>query len=574
MQKQIGLTLLFTLTFLVSKAQMTGDKGQFSGNLQTNTQFYIKDDKINANTTQYQKELSSSDAWLFLNYQIKGFKFSARYDVFNNSPLLNPTADAFTDHGIGFWQISKDIDDLNITIGSFYDQFGSGAAFRAFEERLLGLDYAIEGLRLIYRPTDNMRIKAFTGRQKGDLGSNDRFATSPEVVKGLNVENRFQLTDKNPLDLGGSVVNRTQTQENSMSSLVSIINSYELEDRFIPKYNVYVYNGYATLGLGNFSLKGEYNYKTSEAVQIQENFLDPTTGGDTSVLSFQDKDGQLYSAGLSYAKRKLGKKKKASIGINAQYRYMKNYIFRSNPLDEFQNGLLSYVPSLTRENTYTLLARYNGNAQTQGEHGFQGDVIFTPKRGTTINANFSMIKSLDENGKGGEAADLFREIYIDVTKKLSRKVKLKLGIQSILYNQDLYEQKGGVDNVETITPFGQIDYRIKNKKSLRFEFQYLSTNQDLGSFLNTVLEYTIAPAWSFAVGDMINVKPKGRTDGVKSTLADEVLHFPSVFVGYTKHTSTFSLAYKKQVEGINCTGGVCRQEPAFSGVRFSLTTSF
>jgi hypothetical protein len=567
MKKIIAFTAFLCTGLNIGLAQIGEDKGQFSGNFQTNTQFYVNDDKINTNTTQYQKELSSTDAWLFLNYQQKGFKFSARYDVFNNSPLLNPSGEAFTDHGIGFWQIRKEIDDLDITVGSFYDQFGSGAAFRAFEERLLGLDYAIEGIRLIYRPTDNLQLKGFTGRQKGDLGSKDRFETSPEVVKGFNVENRFNLGENIPFDVGASWVNRTLTQENSMADIVTSINSYDLEDRFIPKYNTYVYNGYATLGLGDFSLKGEYNYKTAEANRIQD---------ENNDINLRNVDGQLYSAGLSYSKRKIGKKKKASIGINAQYRYMKDFIFRTSPLDNFQNGLLSYTPSLTRENSYTLLARYNGNGQTQGENGFQGDITFTPRKGTTIIANYSSIRSLDGNGKNGKAVDLFREAYLEVSRKMSKKVKLKLGIQSVLYNQDIYEQKGGVDNVETITPFGEINYLMnkKKKKSLRFEFQYLSTNQDLGSFLNTVLEYTVAPQWSFALGDMINVDPQGRKDGVKTTLADEVLHFPTVFVGYTKHTTTFSLAYKKQVEGINCTGGVCRQEPAFSGVRFSLTTSF
>ena len=565
--KKITIFILFTFGLSPIFAQESNDKGQFSGNFQTNTQFYLNDDDINTNTTQYQKELSSTDAWLFLNYQIKGFKFSARYDVFNNSPLLNPTGDAFTDHGIGFWQIRKEIDDLDITIGSFYDQFGSGAAFRAFEERLLGLDYAIEGIRLIYRPTDNMQLKGFTGRQKGDLGSQDRFNTSPEVVKGLNIENRFNLTDNIPLDLGASWVNRTLTQEHSMGNIVSIVNGYDLQDRFVPKYNTYVYNGYANLGLGDFNLKGEYNYKTAEANLVQD---------ASNNINLRSVDGTLYSTGLSYSKRRIGAKKKASIGINVQYRYMKNFIFRTNPLDNFQNGLLSYTPALTRENSYTLLARYNGNAQTQGEQGFQGDVVFTPRKGTTINANYSTINSLEANGKNGKAVHLYREAYLDVTRKMSKRLKLKLGLQSVIYNQDIYEQKGGVDNVKTFTPFGEVNYVLnkKKKKNLRFEFQYLKTKQDLGSFTSTILEYTIAPKWSFALGDMINIDPQGRKDGVLTTLADKVLHFPRVYVGYTKNTSTFSLAYIKQVEGINCTGGVCRQEPAFSGVRFSLSTSF
>ncbi|MBX9448900.1 MAG: hypothetical protein KL787_03955 [Taibaiella sp.] len=45
-------------------------------------------------------------------------------------------------------------------------------------------------------------------------------------------------------------------------------------------------------------------------------------------------------------------------------------------------------------------------------------------------------------------------------------------------------------------------------------------------------------------------------------------------MAYSKNAHRFSLAYVKQVEGINCTGGVCRYEPAFSGLRLGITSSF
>src|SRR6187551_2170576 len=130
------------------------DRGEFSGNFQTTSQFYMRDDRIGANTTQYLRELSSTDAWMFLNYKIKGFNFALGYDLFNNSPLLNPQQ-AYSAQGIGFWQISKDIENLNITVGYFYEQFGSGALFRAYEDRNIGIDFAIAGARVIYTVADN-----------------------------------------------------------------------------------------------------------------------------------------------------------------------------------------------------------------------------------------------------------------------------------------------------------------------------------------------------------------------------------------------------------------------------------
>ncbi|MEM9822759.1 MAG: DUF6029 family protein [Bacteroidota bacterium] len=43
---------------------------------------------------------------------------------------------------------------------------------------------------------------------------------------------------------------------------------------------------------------------------------------------------------------------------------------------------------------------------------------------------------------------------------------------------------------------------------------------------------------------------------------------------YTNGANRFSLSYIKQVEGIVCAGGICRLEPAFSGVRATVSSTF
>jgi hypothetical protein len=114
---------LILLAFVATAGMVSGqtkdsDKGQFSGNLLMNYQKYLRDDSIGANTKVYKENTASADAWLFMQYRMKGYSFIVRYDAFNNSPLLDPQ-DAYTDHGIGFWQVSKSIDKLDITMGSF-----------------------------------------------------------------------------------------------------------------------------------------------------------------------------------------------------------------------------------------------------------------------------------------------------------------------------------------------------------------------------------------------------------------------------------------------------------------------
>jgi hypothetical protein len=135
---------------------------------------------------------------------------------------------------------------------------------------------------------------------------------------------------------------------------------------------------------------------------------------------------------------------------------------------------------------------------------------------------------------------------------------MTIGVQFQMYNQSIYEVKPNVPNVQTITPYIEYNYHINDEKTLRMEAQYMHTKQDYGSWLFLLGEYSIAPKWVLTVSDMYNVLPKKTS----------ALHYPTLAAAYTQGATRFSLAYVKQVEGVVCTGGICRLEPAFSGIRF------
>jgi hypothetical protein len=544
--KKVSFVALLVFIFNSSQAQ---EQGVFSGNFQSNFSVFQLDSTIGAyESPQYLSDKSSSEAWLFLNYQLKGFNISARYDLFNNSNLLNPTG-SYTGHGLGFWQLKKKIDKLEITVGSFYDQFGSGLVFRSYEGRLLGLDYAVEGMHARYDIKDNWFVKGFTGRQKGFIS--ERFNTAPQIIKGVNSEYLITGKDNKSINIGASFVNRT-LDGNSMGTLTAEINSYPVAERFAPKYNVYAYNGYANATLGDFTVFAEYVTKTEEAIRVEDGNLKP-------------REGSIIYAGANYSKNKLGKNKKGGIGIDVQYRKIDNFPFRVHPNASLLNGFITYQPSLTRQGTYRMLARYNAPAQELGEEGIQVDLTYTIKRGRMISANFSQITDLD----GGL---LFSERYFMYGHKINKKWKGKVGVQSVFYNQQVYEAKDETyHDVQTLTPFGEVTYKFSRRNSARLEAQYLMTEEDLGSFVNAILELNFSPHYTFAISDMVNVDPV-RHEG--STVSDEIVHYYSFFGKYNIHTTSFTLAYIKQVEGINCTGGICRVEPAFSGVRFTVTTNF
>lgn len=543
-------TTTFAVLFLLQAVQAQNDKGTFSGNFQSSYNVFVIDSNIGVTektSPQYGTQKSSAEAFLFMNYTQYGFNVAARFDLFSNSNLLNPSG-TFSGTGLGFWQISKDIDKLNLTAGYFYEQFGSGVVFRSYEDRLIGIDYAVQGVKAKYEAGEHLTLKAFVGRQKGF--QENRFGFANQSVKGFNAEARTMI-GKYSLDGGASIVNRTLDNE-SMNAIVSEINALPLENRFYPKYNTYAYNGYANLTAGNFNYSLEYVGKTREAVRNQIN-------GE-----IENQPGSVIIANAGYARSKMGKSKKRGIGMNVQYRRLDHYAMVLSPNVRALEGLVGFVPSLTQQSTYRLLARYAAQAITTGEQGIQADFNYTINKDNAFMLNFADIKQL--NGE-----PLYREYYFEYSRKFNKKTKAKAGVQSIFYDQAIYQGKPGHDDVKTITPFFEMTYKPGGKNSFRLEGQYLHTEQDYGSFANIILEWNNSPHYSFAVSDMINTQPHRYED---NPAPDKVLHYYSVFGKYSINTTAFTLAYIKQVEGVNCSGGVCRLEPAFSGIRFTLTTNF
>lgn len=545
-----AVLLLFALTPVIAQ-----DYGYLSGNFQTNTSFYVKDDKLGNLPPQYTKQLSSNESFLFLNYKLRGFDFNLRYDFFSNTPLLSPFS-SYSNHGIGFWSVSKDIKKLNITVGSFYDQIGSGLIFRAFEDRLIGIDYAVQGVRLKYQISNDFMVKAFTGNQKGFFNPNTledtRFEYSPQALKGVNIEKGFRVSKKINFNVGAGAVNRI-LDDATMNQLVTEINNKPLEERFLPKYNTYAFTGYTSISLfQKLNMYFEYAHKTTEALR------NPLT------TELYGSEGKIYTASMSFATK--------GFGINVQARKIDNFQLLSSPYNQLLNGIITYLPALTRQNTYRLLARYNPFAQSLGEQGIQADFVWTPNKTISFTGNFSYVES--DAVVPNKTTKLFREYYVDALYKVNKKLKVKLGFQSVFYNQAIYELNSLAPDVETLTPFGEFNYKLSRKQSLRFEWQYLHTKQDQGSFVNGILEYNVAPKWSFAVGDMINTDPV-RTPGTpQEIISKEQIHYYTFFASYLQGTTRFTLEYKKQVAGVNCTGGICRVEPAFNGVRVAVTTTF
>ncbi len=538
---RISLFIALFSGALTSQAQ---NAGHLSGSLMLNQNFYQRDTLIGASGNDlYNNFRSGGEGWLNLQYTNYGFTGNVRFDLFNNSNLHTPTQ-AYSAQGLGFWSLSKELTEgLTVTGGYFYDQFGSGIVFRSYEDRGLGIDNAVYGLQLKYRMLqDKLLIKGFTGRQK------NLFSTFEPVIKGLNAEYFVDIKGKVQLTPGVSAVNRT-LDKGSMSSIVNTINSYTaldtvngvvyFKDRFIPKYNSYAYSIYNTLNVGNFSWYAEYAGKTAEAIK---------NAGDTLV----NKPGSVYFTSLNYSVK--------GFGITLQAKKTDHFVFRTSPNETLLKGMISFQPPLAKQNSLRLPARYNSATQELGELAFEGDIFYSPAKGYKTSLNYSHI----DNGNGKL---LYQELFADVEIKKVAKTVVDVGFQYLNYNQAVYQGHPGVPLVVAYTPFIEVTYKFDDRKSLRMELQYQSTKQDFGSWAFALLEYNVAPHLSLAISDMYNTE-------VNLNDPHPQVHYYNFFGAYTHNSTRFTLAWVKQVSGIVCTGGVCRYEPAFSGLKMTINTSF
>ncbi len=537
------LTFIF-ISFSAFAQNEAPKSSPLSGSFDAQGNFFIRDTAIGAfNIPQYDNQKFGAQSWFNLNYRNYGFEIGVRFDLFNNSNLLVPTQ-SYTAQGIGNWYVKKSVDKFDFAAGYLYDQIGSGIIFRAYEERPLAIDNALYGVSVAYHPTKNIKIKGFTGKQK------QQFDSYGSVIKGASADGFFALGDSTKpwtIALGVGVVGRTFDKV-TVDQIVSAISSYQVADSIDAQYNSYAFSAYNTLNVGRFTWYFEGAAKTKDV------FFNPfaaraTATNDTTYGKLLNKPGTIIYSSVSYT----GK----GFGVSLEGKRTENFTFRTNPFVTLNRGIINFLPSMNRQNTYRLAARYNAATQELGEQAIQAEARYAPKKGMEILANFSNIQNLDNQL-------LYRE-YLGEFSYKKKKRSVIVGVQVQNYNQEIYEVKPNVALVKTFTVYTEYLYKFTRKRSLRTELQHMATQQDYGSWMFALAEYSAAPHWVFTISDMYNYDPKKTK---------KALHYPTASVAYSHNSHRVTMSYVKQVEGVVCTGGICRLEPAFSGVRLTVNSTF
>lgn len=522
--------------------------------METTFQYLNEDTLIGANRPASVGLLNS---YINVFYRQGGFKAGIRVESY--LPRIQGYPNNFDGTGLGMRYVGYENDFVDITVGNFYEQFGAGLAFRAYEDRALGYDTQMDGARIILRPMKGIKIKGVYGKNRYQF-LEGRVVNAAGIVRGIDGELHFNETfkfmEKYKLDVSvaGSFVSKYQPDDN---------------ETYILPENVAAYGGRLKLRYGKFYMDGEYILKEN----------DPSVD-----------NGYIYNRGQA-AVINLGYSQKG-LGILFSAKSVDNMSFRSDRTKQLQDVFINYLPSLNKTHTYNLVASlYPYATQPLGEIAYQAEVLYSLKKGsklagkygTSINANYSVALRPMQHTSGYSLTDSSRVFYkgnlfdssdsllwqdfnISITRKLNQKWNVILNYYNISLNNDVAKITNDAKGIIHTNIFvAEIGYKINKKHSLRTEFQALLTEKDKGDWATAVVEYTLAPNFFFGIMDQYNF---GNPD------PNLRLHYVIGTFGYVREATRLTLSYGRQRAGLFCVGGVCRFVPASNGLTLSFTQSF
>ena len=521
-----------------------------SGNFQFNGQTYRQDTLIGAGEVP-QKILTNT--WFRLNYNYGGFYAAFRYEAYLD-PILGYDP-RLKGHGFAYRSLGYKNDFIDVVAGNFYGQFGSGLIFRSYEERLLGWDNSMDGVKITVTPTRGLDVTALVGTMRTFWEQSDGLIRAADINFNTNDVFENLLPTDVVLTFGGSFVSRYQNDNNSLLKL--------------PE-NVFAWSARSSLNTSLFAFNGEFAYKYNDPNATNRYSYNPGTA--------------LYLTASVYPQ---------DLGLNVSYHRLDNMDFRADRDAVGQTLQLNFIPPLSKLYTYRLLTMYPYATQFNGEVGVQVELttsllkkLFGNRKNAFLIINYSRIHNIDTThidqftydskwGKWGNRL-YYQEFIVEFDKSWTRKFSTKMLYANQIYDKDILESEGSPEFGKMYTNIAIIEAYIKlaRRHTLRLDFQHMWAKQDSnfvhsdrrdGNWLFFLAEYSISPHWFISVMDEYNYNNPHE---------DYRLHYPSVNFTYAIKSTQIMLTYGKQRGGLICVGGVCRPVPASNGFQLNVTTSF
>ena len=534
--KKLLIMMMVPLSFCLGAGAQ--EKGHLTGSFETTDHVYVLDVANDFGESKIPTDRFGSNNYLKLDY-FKG-RFSAGMQVEAYLPSIIGYPGNLSKVAVSNLYADWKDEDFKVTAGTFYDQFGSGLLFRSWEDRLLGVNNALLGARFAYNWQDKVAVMALWGIPRLGMTLSDTQIRGADA--SVSVANLIGL-DNLILSLEGSVLNRYEsisfTQEEAGG-----------------KPNSVGWSGRLKFDYAGFFVNAEY-------VDAGRKLIDMTPRHGNAQLVELGYNGR--GLGVTVTGRRL-EWMAQSITANTD-----DPVIVQSPAN-----LVSYIPAMCTQYTYMLMnlhpyAPVIGDSSSSmygvsGEVGGQIDAFYNFRRGTAlggkrgmkIHANFSTYYTLASEGSYRPGILLFRDFCFDIEKQWTKEFKMVL-----MYSLQEYNPTHGIDPDTWLSNIFTADllYKFTPRFSTRVELQYLTTRQDQKDWLAALIEVSFAPHWSIWGSDMYNH-------------GSSRMHFYNAGVSYTKGRTRIALGYGRYREGMICSGGVCRKNPAYTGGNVAITTSF
>ena len=521
----------------------------FYGSFESNGVYYE-----DSESTDYDKKFASN-SYLNIKYNLNNkWVFDLQTESYIPKQLQN-YSDLLEDTFISTFSIDFNTTNFNFTLGTLYEQFGSGILLRTWEDRQLGINNSLWGIRSSYNK-GNLSFVLLGGYQKK--------ANTISEGKVFGFDSEFVVyDDKNSfrnLILGLSYLGRLEAPHYISYPFEDLTNSF---------------SGRIDYNSNNFYMNYEYAYKTKDGV-VKFN-----TVSETFV---KNGNAHLINIGLI----------KDGLGLDFTFRRLENMGFYSERVEfgsPYFETTLNYLPALTKQHDYLLtninvyqsqpnISFQDPSLMKAGEIGFQLDAYYNIKKetfiggkyGTKISLNISKWNNLKGNyDYDNEDYDLdllgfgekyFSEQSLEIRKKWTNSFSNIILFVNRYYNKRFVEEKVGEINSKILVFDNTL--KLSGEKSTRFEIQHLFTEDDKKNWFGYGIEYNFNYNFSAYFNSIINYENEIESNPTYSNIG----------VSYSKNASKLMVSYGKQRGGLMCYGGVCRYVPEFKGLSFSIITSF
>lgn len=406
--------------------------GHLSGSFETNTIYYVEDSKTGAVVPHNSY---GSNNFLKLDYQLGRFSAGVQLEYYPHPLVGTPmqgyeyVMEGFSINNLTEKYISWTDRNYSVTVGDFYEQFGSGLILRAWEDRALGFNNSLGGARVTFNIKDIVEGKVLYAFPRFNLGY-----LSTQIAGGdlsFSLSNAIGLLDHR-LSLEGSIVNR------HFKNLPSWYTEYRDDYDFDLSKNVISYSGRVNYEYRGLSAKFEYVGKSKDV------YLDNMTGEEV----FKRGDAQLFEIGYTGS----------NYAVMAQFRrlnYMQSQLYRpdggSGSLGLLPGNTINYIPALSPQHTYMLAGLDPNSPQQNGEIGGQIDAFYTFRRGTAIggkrglkiHANYARYYSINGTMSKPGTNFYYRDFSFDIDKSWNSKLRSELDGQTAKIRATVRFQQAG-----------------------------------------------------------------------------------------------------------------------------------